>query len=503
LERQRVSSANLPASYWHALLPEIEHRGLDMPHALRLLVVGSEPVATEDVELWRRSVGDFPRLVNAYGLTETTIGASLCPLGAGEADPDRSRIASIGRPIAGVRLYVLDDRLKPAPLGAVGEIHVAGANLSRGYLDQPGWTAEGFLPDPFAVDAGGRMYRTGDLGRMLPDGRLEYVGRRDRQVKVRGYRVELAEIEAALREHPAVRDAVVVLGRPGARHGGRTKPSGPMPVERSRFLRRAPSFQISLDVDDERFVEMPKPELREWLLQRQLDELRDDLVHLDRVAGRFVTGSRRTGIGEGWEESRARYDEDELVIEEQQVMQSWERPLMKAMARIVAETGGDVLEVGFGMGISATFIQEAGVRSHTIVECNQDVIEEFHRWRSRYPDRDIRLVEGKWQDVEDRLDGFDGVFFDTYPVDEEEFREYVLRHITFAQHFFPTAAKCLRKGGIFTYYTNEIDTFSRRHQRLVFEHFDSLSLEVVRGLRPPKDCNYWWADSMVVAKAVR
>jgi guanidinoacetate N-methyltransferase len=204
-----------------------------------------------------------------------------------------------------------------------------------------------------------------------------------------------------------------------------------------------------------------------------------------------------------WTGSRARLDEEQLVIEEQQVMQSWERPLMRAMARIAAAAGGDVLELGFGMGISATFIKDEGVRSHTIVECNADVIEEFHRWRSRYPDRDIRLIEGRWQDVAADLGRFDGVFFDTYPADEEEFREYVLRDITFAEHFFPTAAGCLRKGGVFTYYTNEIDTFSRRHQRLVFEHFDALTLEVVRDLEPPEDCNYWWADSMVVAKAVR
>jgi guanidinoacetate N-methyltransferase len=239
------------------------------------------------------------------------------------------------------------------------------------------------------------------------------------------------------------------------------------------------------------------------VLHRALDELADDLVALDRVARRFVAGSERRAMADGWSASRAEYDSAQLVIQGQQVMQDWERPLMEAMARIAAASGGDVLEVGFGMGISATYLQDLGVRSHTIIECNEDVIRHFEAWRAGYPDRDIRLLRGRWEDVVDRLGAYDSVVFDTYPTDEEEFVERVLDDVTFAQHFFPVAAGCLAEGGVFTYYTNEIDSFSRRHQRLVLERFRSLELSVVRPLAPPADCNYWWADAMVVVKAVK
>jgi len=175
---------------------------------------------------------------------------------------------------------------------------------------------------------------------------------------------------------------------------------------------------------------------------------------------------------------------------------------MKAMAEIVTETKGDVLEVGFGMGISATYIQEFGVSSHTIIEFNEDVIAAFLKWQQQYPDRDIRLVKGRWQDVMGQLATYDGIFFDAYPLNEAEFQQTVLNSITFAESFFSVAASLLRNEGIFTYYTNEIDSLSRRHQRLIFKHFRTFSVSVVP-LSPPQDCNYWWADSMAVVKAVK
>jgi hypothetical protein len=98
---------------------------------------------------------------------------------------------------------------------------------------------------------------------------------------------------------------------------------------------------------------------------------------------------------------------------------------------------------------------------------------------------------------------FDAIFFDTYPLEEEEFVQTVINSITFAESFIPVASKLLRQGGVFSYYTNEIDSFSRRHQRLVLDHFSSMSLSVVKNLAPPEDCNYWWADSMMVVKAVK
>src|SRR5262249_40359362 len=112
--------------------------------------------------------------------------------------------------IRNTRLYILDSRLRPAPIGVMGELCIAGAGVGRGYFKQPSLTQERFIPDPFASEPGARMYRTGDLGRYLPDGNIEYLGRNDHQVKIRGFRIELGEIEARLQQQPGIRKAVVL-----------------------------------------------------------------------------------------------------------------------------------------------------------------------------------------------------------------------------------------------------------------------------------------------------
>ena len=127
----------------------------------------------------------------------------------------------------------------------------------------------------------------------------------------------------------------------------------------------------------------------------------------------------------------------------------------------------------------------------------------FAPWRASYPDRDIRMVHGMWQDVTDQLDDYDGIFFHTFPMDEKEFVDNIVNSITFAEHFFPIAAQHLRPGGVFTYLTNEIDSFSRRHQRLVLEHFSSFTLAVQSVEIPDHAKDLWWAESMVIIKAVK
>jgi amino acid adenylation domain-containing protein/natural product biosynthesis luciferase-like monooxygenase protein len=144
---------------------------------------------------------------NMYGPTETTIWSSCAKVGGGEDDFSRP---SIGRPIANTKIYLLDEKQRLVPLGAVGEIYIGGVGVARGYLNRPELTEERFVQDPFTNAADGRMYRTGDLGRYLPDGRIEFLGRNDHQVKIRGFRIELGEIEARLTEHELVREAVVV-----------------------------------------------------------------------------------------------------------------------------------------------------------------------------------------------------------------------------------------------------------------------------------------------------
>jgi amino acid adenylation domain-containing protein len=168
--------------------------------SLRTLVLAGEPA---DAGLVHR-LGALCQVMNAYGPTEATVCATVCACDAA-AEP------AIGRPLPGVSVYVLDDALRLVPVGVAGEIFVGGAGVSRGYLGDPGRTARSFLPDPYASSPGARMYRTGDRGRWTADGQLVFLGRNDGQVKVRAVRVEVGEVEAALRTHPDVLDAVVRL----------------------------------------------------------------------------------------------------------------------------------------------------------------------------------------------------------------------------------------------------------------------------------------------------
>ncbi|MEV6946663.1 amino acid adenylation domain-containing protein [Streptomyces sp. NPDC051172] len=158
-----------------------------------------------------RSGTDRP-LAAEYGPTEITIGNSAHFIDG----PVETDLVPIGRPIPNTTAYVLDSHLRPVPVGVVGEVYVGGVGVTRGYIHQPGLTAEKYLPDPFSAEPGSRLYRTGDLARVLPDGAFDFIGRVDRQVKVRGYRVEPAEVENALSKHPQVQTAVVVA------HRGRT-----------------------------------------------------------------------------------------------------------------------------------------------------------------------------------------------------------------------------------------------------------------------------------------
>ncbi|TMR06727.1 amino acid adenylation domain-containing protein [Actinomadura soli] len=179
------------------------------PHSLRVVVFGGEALEAASLKPWlRRAANKDTRLVNMYGITETTVHVTYHPLT--EADADRT-VSPIGRRIPDLRTYVLDAHGRPAPIGVAGELYVGGAGVARGYLNRPELTAERFLDDPFAEEPGARMYRSGDLARWLPDGSLEYLGRNDDQVKIRGFRVEPGEIEARLAGHPAIRDARVLV----------------------------------------------------------------------------------------------------------------------------------------------------------------------------------------------------------------------------------------------------------------------------------------------------
>jgi amino acid adenylation domain-containing protein/non-ribosomal peptide synthase protein (TIGR01720 family) len=173
----------------------------------RALIVGGEALSGESLNYWREHAPDT-LVVNEYGPTETVVGCCVYSRTAAEI---KEGAVSIGRPIANTELYILDERMEPVAVEVRGELYIGGRGVGRGYLNRPELTAERFLPHPFSRKSGERLYRTGDLARYLPDGNIEYLGRIDEQVKVRGYRVELGEIEAVLAEHELVREAVVLL----------------------------------------------------------------------------------------------------------------------------------------------------------------------------------------------------------------------------------------------------------------------------------------------------
>ncbi|MET8910622.1 amino acid adenylation domain-containing protein [Micromonospora sp. NPDC004551] len=184
-------------------------RPAELAGRTRCFVIGGENLRADQVAPWRAHAPGTA-LVNEYGPTETVVGCA-----AYEVDPASPEDGSvpIGRPIANTQLYVLDPWRNPVPAGVVGELYVGGAGVARGYLNQPRLTAERFVPDPFSAVPGARLYRTGDLVRLRPDGHLEYLGRTDRQVKLRGYRVECGEIEAAVRRCRPELDVTVQLRR--------------------------------------------------------------------------------------------------------------------------------------------------------------------------------------------------------------------------------------------------------------------------------------------------
>ncbi|MFF4809647.1 amino acid adenylation domain-containing protein [Micromonospora chersina] len=184
-------------------------RPAELADRTRCFVIGGENLRADQVAPWRAHAPGTA-LVNEYGPTETVVGCAAYEVDA-TAPADGS--VPIGRPIANTRLYVLDGWQNPVPAGVVGELYVGGAGVARGYLGQPALTAERFVPDPFSGVPGARLYRTGDLVRLRPDGHLEYLGRTDQQVKLRGYRVELGEVEAAVRRCLPDADVAVRLRR--------------------------------------------------------------------------------------------------------------------------------------------------------------------------------------------------------------------------------------------------------------------------------------------------
>ncbi|NER47173.1 MAG: amino acid adenylation domain-containing protein [Symploca sp. SIO1A3] len=226
IEQQRLSVLNITPAYWHEWAVAVSKSDATVPQSLHLVAVGGDTVLPETVRLWKTLVGDRVNCLNVYGPTEASVTAVVCDL----LNPDTEQANSvlIGRPIANTQTYILDHHLQPVPVGVIGELHLGGVRLARGYLHRPELTEEKFLPNPFSRSRGAeeqgsrgrkeeqskycdRIYKTGDLARYLPDGNIECFGRIDNQVKIRGFRIELGEIEAVLNRNPQVQTSCVLL----------------------------------------------------------------------------------------------------------------------------------------------------------------------------------------------------------------------------------------------------------------------------------------------------
>jgi amino acid adenylation domain-containing protein len=209
LHDERVTVLNQTPSAFRQLVRAEQLAELKLPLALRFVIFGGEALDFKSLEPWFARHGDAkPRLVNMYGITETTVHVTYRPISLN----DLGGSSVIGVPIPDLQIHLLDEQRNPVEVGTPGEIYVGGAGVARGYLNRPELNAQKFVPDSTSTAAAARLYRSGDLARYLPNGDLEYLGRIDSQVKIRGFRIELGEIAAAINAHPAVRDSVVIVG---------------------------------------------------------------------------------------------------------------------------------------------------------------------------------------------------------------------------------------------------------------------------------------------------
>jgi amino acid adenylation domain-containing protein len=248
MQREQVDSAEFVPVVLRGVLDYLEtsQQRLDF---MRLLVCGSDRWYVSEYERIRQRCSAETRLINSFGLTEATIDSSYFE--AADVSLPSDALVPIGRPFANTTLYILDAQLQPVPRGITGELYVGGDGLARGYRHRPDLTANRFIPHPFSTKGGDRLYKTGDLARYLPNGQIELLGRIDHQVKVRGVRIELEEIEAALSQHPALHAAVVTvqndrIGQPQlVAYGVPAQHPAPTYPELRQFLRsRLPEAMI-------------------------------------------------------------------------------------------------------------------------------------------------------------------------------------------------------------------------------------------------------------------
>ncbi|UUO17102.1 non-ribosomal peptide synthetase [Dolichospermum heterosporum] len=213
IEQQQLSVLTLTSAYWHEWMVAVSQSYATVPQSLRLLTVGGDTVLPETVAMWQQLVGNRITCLNAYGPTEASVTAIIYDVQ--NFSSEKTNTVLIGRPVANTEIYILDSNLQAVPMGVKGELYIGGERLARGYLNRPELTQEKFIAHPFnnpkSQIKNPKLYKTGDLARYLPDGNIEFIGRIDDVVKIRGFRVALGEIESLLIQHPDVICQVVIL----------------------------------------------------------------------------------------------------------------------------------------------------------------------------------------------------------------------------------------------------------------------------------------------------
>ncbi|HEX8474860.1 MAG TPA: amino acid adenylation domain-containing protein [Pyrinomonadaceae bacterium] len=305
---QSITTVTLPPAVLSLLAPA------DLP-ALQTVIAAGEACSVEVAARWMAG----RRFFNAYGPTETSVCATFAECAE---VPEHS--PPIGRAMSNVRVYVLDERLEPVPVGVVGEICIGGVGVARGYFNHPALTAEKFIPNPHGQQPGERLYKTGDAGRFLPDGQLQFVGRIDRQVKLRGFRIEPAEIEAALESHPSVNKSVVVARKDGSSD--------------ERLVAYVVASPQSSVAETEPTASMAAEHTSQWRA------LYEDIHHqaANAVDADAVTGEGAAFNITGWNSS---YTGQSIPAEE---MREW---VEQTVERILALQPRRVLEIGCGTGL--------------------------------------------------------------------------------------------------------------------------------------------------------